>query len=264
MRPTSTLVPPICAVEVLFVVSIDTAVTVPVCVLPSVAVYDTARPTSAPAERERCNASSAVFCVAISCSDWVWVSVAVCAIMSLVLIGLLGSWYFISATSSLRNVSPPIWSPRSTVVVAVLVATEPAAGVPVPPTGVVIGRSPSHAHVHARGRGPVGGGGRAASARVGRAHPRAWARVAAAGLARAAAVARLLLGRLLLRGLLLRLGGPRPAGVPVDVEPRAADPGRLQVAAQVGQRREQRLPARGMRAAQVEGDDALVEGHLHL
>src|SRR3954453_9973204 len=114
MRPTSTLVPPICAVEVLFVVSIDTAVTVPVCVLPSVAVYDTARPTSAPAERERCIASSWVFCEAICCSDCVWVSVAVCAIMSLVLIGLLGSWYFISATSSLRNMSLPIWSSRLT------------------------------------------------------------------------------------------------------------------------------------------------------
>src|SRR5947209_2360854 len=155
MRPTSTLVPPICAVEVLFVVSIDTAVTVPVCVLPSVAVYDTSRPTSAPAASERCSATSWVFWVAICCSDWVWVSVA------------------------------------------------------------------------------------------------------AAGLAGAAAVGGLLLGRLLLRGLLLGLGGPRPAGVAVDVEPRAADPGRLQVAAQVGQRREQRLPAGGVRAAQVEGDHAL-------
>src|ERR1700712_398044 len=47
--------------------------------------------------------------------------------MSLLLMGLLGSWYFISATSSFRKVSEPIWFGRSTDVVAVVVATEAAA-----------------------------------------------------------------------------------------------------------------------------------------
>src|SRR3954462_14369899 len=77
-----------------------------------------------------------LFWVAICCSDWVWVSVAVWAIMSALLIGLLGSWYFISATSSFRKVSEPIWSGRSTVHVAVLVATDG-----MPPTGLLLGRS---------------------------------------------------------------------------------------------------------------------------
>src|SRR3954464_4444357 len=46
---------------------------------------------------------------------------------SVLLAGLAGSWYFICATRSLRNVSLPIWSERSTVVVAVLVAVPPTA-----------------------------------------------------------------------------------------------------------------------------------------
>src|ERR1700712_2795547 len=182
--------------------------------------------------------SSWLLLVAICCRDCVWVSVAVCAIMSLVLMGLLGSWYFISATSSLRNVSPPIWSPRSTEVVAEFVATLLMAEVSLPLTGAVIGGSPSHAHVHAPGRGHVAGGGRAPRAEVGGTHPRARA---AAGRTRA--VAALLLRRLLLRCLLLGLLGrllgallrrPRAAGVAVDVEPRADEPGGLQVAPEVG------------------------------
>src|SRR6059058_4714367 len=68
------------------------------------------------------------------CSDSVWVRVAVCAIMSALLIGLLGSWYFISATSSFRKVSEPIWPGRSTLVVADDVAIDVA-----PFTGSVMG-----------------------------------------------------------------------------------------------------------------------------
>src|SRR5947209_7577329 len=88
--------------------------------------------------------------------------------MSLLLIGLLGSWYFISATSSWRNASPPSWSPRSTVLVAVLVATEP-----VPLTGVVIRRL-----LHTRTSTPVdvdrsgAGAGRPTPGSVGRTHGR--------------------------------------------------------------------------------------------
>src|SRR3954464_13411630 len=55
---------------------------------------------------------------------------------SLLRVGLLGSWYRIWATSSLRKVSFPIWSVRSAVDVAVVV------GVPTAPIGLVIGRSP--------------------------------------------------------------------------------------------------------------------------
>src|ERR1700750_617359 len=117
-------------------------------------------------------ARSWLFCFWIACSDCVWVRVAVCAIMSLVLIGLLGSWYFISATSSLRNMSLPIWSSRLTADVAVVVATEP---VPVGAlTGELIGKVPpfSHADVEAGGRRRAGRGqDRAALTEVCRAHP---------------------------------------------------------------------------------------------
>src|SRR3954447_5976397 len=82
-------------------------------------------------------ASSWLFCFWIACSDCVWVRVAVCAIMSLVLIGLLGSWYFISATSSLRNMSLPIWSGRSADDVAGVVAYDVGS---VPLTGELIGK----------------------------------------------------------------------------------------------------------------------------
>src|SRR3954454_4538166 len=77
-----------------------------------------------------------LFWVAICCSDCVWVSVAVWAIMSALLMGLLGSWYFISATSSFRKVFDPIWSGRSTLVVAEFVAMDDA-----PLTGSVMGGS---------------------------------------------------------------------------------------------------------------------------
>src|SRR6476619_5910737 len=68
------------------------------------------------------------------CSAWVCVSVAVWAIISALSIGLLGSWYFISATSSFKKVSDPIWPGRSTVVVADDVAMDDA-----PLTGLVMG-----------------------------------------------------------------------------------------------------------------------------
>ena len=59
-----------------------------------------------------------------SCSSFsTWVKVAVCAIMSRAARpGCDGSWYRIWATSRLRNVSDPIWSDRSTVLLADAVA----------------------------------------------------------------------------------------------------------------------------------------------
>src|SRR3712207_4306171 len=58
----------------------------------------------------------------------------------LVSAGLPGSWYFICATSSLRKVSFPIWSPRSTLLVALYVA--PVGTVPLTASGIG-GRPPS-------------------------------------------------------------------------------------------------------------------------
>ena len=58
-----------------------------------------------------------------SCSSFsTWVKVAVCAIIRVLFAGFDGSWYRIWATSRLRNVSGPIWSDRSTVVLADAVA----------------------------------------------------------------------------------------------------------------------------------------------
>src|SRR3712207_2672932 len=116
--------------------------TVPVCVVPSSAVQLTAWPTRAPADSERCSDSSAAFCVAICSSFSTCVNVAVCDMNSVVLVGLLGSWYFICATRSCRNVSLPIWSLRSTDVAAVYVAGL----LLTPPTGSVIVGSRSEEH----------------------------------------------------------------------------------------------------------------------
>src|SRR5687768_8442322 len=77
------------------------------------------------------------FCAAISSSFSTWVKVAVCAMNSLELAGFAGSWYFIWATRSFRNMSFWLpWSLRSTVVAAVEVTVLAALGI-----GVVIAGS---------------------------------------------------------------------------------------------------------------------------
>src|SRR5215212_5530373 len=64
------------------------------------------------------------FWAAISSSFSTWVKVAVCAMNSLLLAGFDGSWYFIWATRSFRNMSFWLpWSLRVTVVAAEFVAT---------------------------------------------------------------------------------------------------------------------------------------------
>src|SRR5256885_1811842 len=55
----------------------------------------------------RCCAETRLSCAVTSAVSFsTWVSVAVWDIISLVSIGLLGSWYFICATRSFRNVFP--------------------------------------------------------------------------------------------------------------------------------------------------------------
>src|SRR4051794_25114617 len=164
-------------------------------------------------------------------------------------VGLLGSWYFIWATRSFRNVSWSIWSSRLTAEVAVVVATDP-----VPLTGEVIVVSLSGEHVHALRRGRRGGdASRAALIGVGAAQPRARAALAAALLP----VLPLLAGGVL-------LGGPGAAGVPGDVEAVAGEAGALQVAAQLRQRVEQRNPAVLMGAAQRQVHRSGADRDLHV
>src|SRR4051794_17753550 len=164
-------------------------------------------------------------------------------------VGLLGSWYFIWATRSFRNVSWSIWSSRLTEAVAVEVAADP-----VPLTGELIVVSLSGEHVHALRRGRGGGdAGRPARIEVVAAQPRAGTALAAALLPVLALLAR----RLLLRR-------PRAARVPGDVEAVAAEAGALQVAAQVRQRVEQRRPAVLVGAAQGQVDGPGAHGDLHV
>src|SRR3954447_18670474 len=179
----------------------------------------------------------AAFCLARASSFSTWLKVAVCAIISLLLAGLAGSWYFIWATRSLRKTSFPSWSGRSTDEDAGVVVT-----VDMPLTGFVMENlSGSDPEVQATIRGSVDRtGSEPALFGIGSPGPRADGAVGPVLLA--AALTRDLPGGA--AGAVLRAapcggfrggGGDGPAGVTVDLEAGEAETGGLQVAAQVGE-----------------------------
>src|SRR4051794_1313717 len=181
-----------------------------------------------------------------------WARVAVCAISSLLLAGSLGSWYFSWATSSFRNVSESNPLALPTWVVAVFVATGPA-----PLTGAVIWGSPSREDVHAGRRGQVGGADRAARTGVVTGQRPAARR---GGWLAGPALPLLGVGQ-----LLLCRPGPGAAvlaGVGTDLEPVERDARALEVAAQVGQRLGQGVPAVLVRAVQGQVQRPVGDGGL--
>ena len=236
-----------------------TAVTTPVCVAPSVVgVGRPCWPTSAPA-RERPLQGQRAGCSgrrsSAASATWVrWPSAPSC---SLLLVGLLGSWYFIWATSSLRKVSVPIWSARSTRRAwPTDVAMDDGAAHWVGHREVLSG---SDADVHAGRRGSGGGRGLAGCLRVsavrdhGRPRPSAPVRLAAV------LVGRLLLGCLLLGRLVL--GGPRARRCRGRRRAASSErPAASRSRRRSGQRVEQGGPAVLVGAAQGQVDRAVERG----